>query len=240
MSQHDERLIPFNPWYSIYKHASSYSTNSSIFLNNLHLRTYFPTVRGKDWAVNRDGQLFNYFLIHLVCCRWIIAGAHRTRAFLAMIKDTWMWPAGGTKIMVRSKTDLTSSRTKKTKRRSECCQSRSTHKAKPTVQHGEDKWPVFSVRLAGQRGDFKSDRPGAWWGEWCPLGVCKVSLEQSEGNSLFFLSLFLHNCHRPQRSPEVPLSPFSVIFPFKDVEWGSSAGHCRMVISSHKENSAGF
>lgn len=33
------------------------------------------------------------------------------------------------------------------KKGAECCQSHSTNKAKPTVQHRKDKWPAFSVRL---------------------------------------------------------------------------------------------
>lgn len=47
MSQHrDERLSSFNSWHSIYKHASPYSISSSIFLDDLHLQTEFPTTCG--------------------------------------------------------------------------------------------------------------------------------------------------------------------------------------------------
>lgn len=40
------------------------------------------------------------------------------------------------------------------------------------------------------------------------------------GKSLLF---FFFCCHRPRRSPGVLLSPFSIIFSIKDVEWGSQA-----------------
>lgn len=54
-----------------------------------------------------------------------------------------------------------------------------------------------------------------------PLGVCKVGLGQSlleKGTTYLFIFFFLHHCHRPQRSPGVHLTPFSVIFSVKDEE----------------------
>lgn len=89
---------------------------------------------------------------------------------------------------------------------------------------------MHGVCLEGQMGFIKHKKSGAPWE--CARWAWDSHFWRGEPLFYFY---FLHHCHRPQRSPGVHLTPFSVIFLVKDEECGSSADRYRVVVSSHEK-----
>lgn len=85
------------------------------------------------------------------------------------------------------------------------------HTAKPSVQHGGDKSPVFSVHLAGcKEGDVHSDQPAGGQGEW---GVPTGGVQDRPGGSHFqytdhFLCKSLLQTQEEARGPAVSVRHF--------------------------------